>query len=243
MRELSRLVFLLRSDLARLDCRSAFRLQAGQDGLPPAWRIPLGVLRSRGYLAAVTHRTGRFLRRPRSGRAAALLARAAAALFLPFKIFVMLYAKISIPDSLEIGPGLLLSDRGRIILAGRRFGANLTVGPNVTAGQLKESDATPIIGDDVVLEGDCILFGRITVGDGCVVKPGTALCRNAPAGRIVSGNPAVFLALGQPLLANDASPVGREPRLAGPDRPAAASLRPPPTVSSRPSLSRAEACQ
>lgn len=189
MREFSRLVFLLRSDLARLPGQPGSR----PDGLPSAWRIPGALLTSRGYLAATTHRISRFLRQPRRGRLGSLLARSAAGLFRPIKIFVLLYSKISIPDALEIGPGLLLADQGRIILAGRAFGANLTVGPNVTAGQLRESDATPLIGDDVVLEGDCVLFGRITVGDGCVVTAGSALCRSAPAGVVVRGNPPVFL--------------------------------------------------
>lgn len=242
MREFSRLVFLLRSDLARLPGQTGPR----PDELPSAWRIPGALLASRGYLAAATHRISRFLRLPRRGRLASLLARSAVGLFRPVKIFVLLYAKISIPDALEIGPGLLLSDRGRIILAGRKFGANLTIGPNVTAGQLKESDATPLIGDDVVLEGDCVLFGRITVGDGCVVTAGSALCRNAPAGVTVRGNPPVFLRPeqpGRPLPSTPANLPNAMERLARQGHPPCPRLRNdlPRPGAARPPLARAEA--
>ena len=72
------------------------------------------------------------------------------------------------------------------------LGKNVTVFQGVTIGSKRDGKkaGSPIIEDDVCIFPNAVLIGRITVGRGAVVAPGSIVIDDVPAGATVAGNPA-----------------------------------------------------
>jgi serine acetyltransferase len=111
--------------------------------------------------------------------------------------------KISIDDMLTIGPGLVLSGYGKIIVGAKSIGANCTLLRNVTIGIGGRVREKPAIGNNVYLESNAIVFGRINIGNNVVIKAGSVCSKNIPDGCIVDGNPARIINRQQHRLNNE----------------------------------------
>lgn len=104
------------------------------------------------------------------------------------KISIM-WGKMDILDGIPIGSGLHLSDKGGIIIGAVSIGENCTISSNVTIGMDKNGNK-PILGDNVVIGCDTIVYGSVAIADGCVIDRSTVLNRTMPLKDIfISGNP------------------------------------------------------
>lgn len=94
----------------------------------------------------------------------------------------------------EINGGLAVFHNLGAVIALQKAGKNLSVGHGVTIGRSDRPDVEgrdcPIIGDNVRICTNSVVFGPITIGDNVVVGAGTVLCKSVPANCSVVGNPA-----------------------------------------------------
>ena len=79
----------------------------------------------------------------------------------------------------------------------KKMGNGCTIHNNITIGAGKEK-ITPEIGDDVIIESDSIVYGRITIGSGTLIMGGSVLSKSIPGGCIVKGNPARIINKSRP---------------------------------------------
>jgi serine acetyltransferase len=81
---------------------------------------------------------------------------------------------------------------GIIISGDVVLGKNVTVFQGVTIGSKRDGKkaGSPTIEDDVCIFPNAVLIGRIKVGRGAIVAPGSVVIEDVPAGATVAGNPA-----------------------------------------------------
>ncbi|MEW8418607.1 MAG: hypothetical protein AB2690_15295 [Candidatus Thiodiazotropha endolucinida] len=101
----------------------------------------------------------------------------------------MIWGKYEILETTPVGPGLVISDKGRIVVGANKIGSNVTIFSNVTIGMDMDGKKSEI-GDNVVICSNSIVYGPIKVGNGCVVEPESVLTKTIPDGLSVKGNPA-----------------------------------------------------
>jgi serine acetyltransferase len=162
-------------------------------------RFPSGVGRLKGWLACVrssgllvlaVQRTTRQwqslrLRRERRLKRAAL--RFLVALGHPL---VVVRVKADVVSDTEIAPGVCLSDRGHLVMWARAVGSGTVIHHAVTIGMSLMNQGKPIIGKNVWIGPDCVIYGSIEIGDGATLLPGTVLSKSIPPRTLVKGNPA-----------------------------------------------------
>lgn len=101
-------------------------------------------------------------------------------------------------DSIElitdkIGPGLLLLHNMGCIVNARSAGCDLTVAQGVTVGTGNRNDngeREPILGDNVHIATNAVVFGGITIGSNVKIGAGCILNKSVPDNCVVVGNPA-----------------------------------------------------
>jgi serine O-acetyltransferase len=111
------------------------------------------------------------------------------------RTFAIVLAKSDIYYATVIDEGVHLSDNGRLIIGARRIGRGTIIHDRVTIG-VKAGAAViePIIGENVWIGADCVIYGDITIGDGATILPETVLSMNVPPRAVVAGNPATIIA-------------------------------------------------
>lgn len=120
-------------------------------------------------------------------------------MFYICKYLSVVFYKIEIGEFSTIGPGLFLSKRGHIIIGAESIGThctlehNITIGLGLKRGSLKGS--LPVIGDNVYVGNNSIIYGSIHVGSGSTIHEQTVLTKNIPENTHVSGNPAKIIQL------------------------------------------------
>lgn len=90
------------------------------------------------------------------------------------------------------GGVLVLHKMGCVCLA-ERVGKNFTIAQGVTVGKghmNNEGRDVPIIGDNVWISTNAVVFGGITIGNDVKIGAGTVLNKSVPDGCTVVGNPA-----------------------------------------------------
>lgn len=90
----------------------------------------------------------------------------------------------------NIGPGLIIHHGHSSRIGPRKAGKNLQVWQNVTIGKNKSGGKQPIIGNNVKIMTNSIVFGDITIGNNVVIAAGTVVFKNVPDNCVVVGNPA-----------------------------------------------------
>ena len=110
------------------------------------------------------------------------------------KLFLMIDKSFSLPVQ-QIGEGCCLVHPWRTILNAESIGKGLVCFHNVTVG-CDDSGNRPIIGNNVVLFTNAMLFGKITVGDNARIGAGSVVVHNVPADSTVIGNPARLVKIG-----------------------------------------------
>ena len=77
---------------------------------------------------------------------------------------------------------------GVVILPRVKIGKNCTIFQNVTIGSW--DGKTPVIGDNVVIYGNSVVFGDITIGNNVIIGCGSVVNKSFPDNVVVAGNPA-----------------------------------------------------
>lgn len=103
--------------------------------------------------------------------------------------------KIQISGEPRIGPGLILSNKGQIILGVESMGSNCTISHHVTIGWGlgNQLGKTPKIGHHVIIGENSIINGPISIGDNSVILPNSVLSKSIPKNIKVGGNPAKLI--------------------------------------------------
>lgn len=75
------------------------------------------------------------------------------------------------------------------------LGRNVTIFQGTTVGSKRSGKrgGVPTIGDDVVIGANCVILGRVHIGDGALIAPGSVVVDDVPAGAIVAGPHAQVL--------------------------------------------------
>ena len=102
---------------------------------------------------------------------------------------------ISIPKSVEVGPGLRIYHFGNVFVhAEAKLGANCTLRQGVTIGERREGGPVPVIEDDVEFGAYAQVLGGVRVGRGAKVGAMTVVLRDVPPGATAVGIPARIIA-------------------------------------------------
>ncbi|MFT5083614.1 MAG: serine O-acetyltransferase [Lentisphaeria bacterium] len=142
-----------------------------------------------GFRAVAFHRFGRWRRtvNPRILRAPLTL------------LYRMLYRRarniygIELPDSIELGQGVVFEHQGGIVIHGNtHIGDNCIIRQGVTMGikDLNALDDAPILGDRVHIGAGAVLLGRVHIGDDAVIGANAVVLCDVAAGATAVGIPA-----------------------------------------------------
>lgn len=131
------------------------------------------------------------LRRVRVGWTTATIAQRVVIALLRFPVLVL--TKCDVDEQITIAPGVYLSDRGFLILGPHSIGSGTVIHERVTIGVRAGEQGRPVIGANVWIGRDCVIYGELSVGDGATVLPGSVLSMKVPAGAVAAGNPATIV--------------------------------------------------
>ena len=106
---------------------------------------------------------------------------------------MMILTKCDVDGSIRIDPGVYLSDRGSLILGPARIGSGTLIHERVTIGVRAGDPGKPVIGENVWIGPDCVIYGNLSVGDGATVLPGAVVSMSVPARAVAAGNPATIV--------------------------------------------------
>ena len=103
---------------------------------------------------------------------------------------------ISIPKSVEVGPGLRIWHFGTIFIhKDVKIGANCTLRQGVTLGNRVEGGPAPVVGDGVEFGAFAQVLGGVRVGNGARIGAMSVVLCDVPDGATAVGNPARILPL------------------------------------------------
>lgn len=142
-----------------------------------------------GPQALIAYRCRRWLsgavRRPSRWLPALLLAGPCAALTTAVRV---VYG-VHLDSTADIGPGLRLFHFGGVVLRSCTLGERCVVHHQVRIEPSPDDDVGPQIGSRVWIGPHARIIGRVRVGDGATIAPGTVVTSDVPAGALVAGNP------------------------------------------------------
>lgn len=120
-------------------------------------------------------------------------------------IFCLLWQKtieittgISIPASAKIGHSLYIGHFGGIIINSNvTIGNNCNISQGVTIGVSgrDENRGVPLLGNNIYLGANCVVAGKIIVGDNVLVAACSLLNENAEDNAVYLGVPAIQISL------------------------------------------------
>jgi serine O-acetyltransferase len=98
---------------------------------------------------------------------------------------------ISIPKSVEVGPGLRIYHFGNIFVhADTKIGANCTLRQGVTLGNRHEGGPAPVLEDDVDLGAYAQVLGGVRIGRGAKIGAMSVVLCDVSPGATAVGVPA-----------------------------------------------------
>ena len=102
---------------------------------------------------------------------------------------------IDLPYNAKIGRRFRIAHHGAVFIGSREIGDDVTIRHSVTIGLKRKSERlAPVIGNRIEIGPGACIVGDIQVGDDSVVGANTVLAQNVPAGSMVLGVPARFIA-------------------------------------------------
>lgn len=102
--------------------------------------------------------------------------------------------KIDLLRTTEVEPGVYVADEGHVIAGAQHIGAGTLIHGRVTIGRQPMQAGLPVIGRDVWIGPDCVIYGDIEVGDGATLLPRSVVTRTLPPATVAAGNPAQVVA-------------------------------------------------
>ena len=106
---------------------------------------------------------------------------------------IHILTKCDLAGDISIGHDVYLSDHGFLILRPECIGSGTLIHQRVTIGMRAGDRAKPVIGNNVWIGPDCIIYGNISVGDGATILPGSVVSMSVPARAVAGGNPATIV--------------------------------------------------
>lgn len=144
-------------------------------------------LREQSLWAIAVYRFGRWNDRRRPGLTKWIMERLYS---LAFRI-VETITGISIPKSVEAGPGLRIYHFGNVFIhANAKLGANCTLRHGVTIGNRHFNGPVPVIEDDVEIGAGAQVLGGIRIGRGATIGAMSLVLKDIPPGATAVGIPA-----------------------------------------------------
>ncbi len=120
--------------------------------------------------------------------------------------------------SSEIGDGVTMYHPSSTVLNAKRIGRNFTFRNNTTVGNVHDDNSKrPVIGDNVTLGANVVVFGDIAIGDNVVVGAGTLVNKSVPPDSVVVGNPFRIIKTRTPAVSGFLIPMARPEKRFGPD--------------------------
>lgn len=102
---------------------------------------------------------------------------------------------ISIPKTVEVGPGLRIYHFGNIFVhKDAKIGARCTLRQGITIGNRHENGPVPFLGDDVELGAYAQVLGGVHIGNGAKIGAMSVVLTDVPAGATAVGVPAKIVA-------------------------------------------------
>ena len=107
----------------------------------------------------------------------------------------MIRTGIQIPLETKIDKGLRIVHFGHIVIHPCSvIGKNFNISQGVTIGHAEgKKRGTPIIGDNVCVQPNAIIIGKIRIGNDTLIAPNSFVNIDVPDGCIAIGNPAVIV--------------------------------------------------
>lgn len=101
---------------------------------------------------------------------------------------------ISIPKSVEVGPGLKIHHFGNIFVhKDAKIGANCALRQGVTIGNRRTDGPVPILEDDVELGAYAQILGGVRIGKGATIGAMSVVLCDVPPGATAVGIPAKII--------------------------------------------------
>jgi serine O-acetyltransferase len=92
----------------------------------------------------------------------------------------------------DIGEGLFIQHGFSTIISAARIGKNCWINQQVTIGY-SDFNATPTIGDGVMIAAGAKVFGKISIGNNSIVGANAVVSKNVPPNCTVVGIPAYII--------------------------------------------------
>ncbi|MGO9803204.1 MAG: acyltransferase [Steroidobacteraceae bacterium] len=104
---------------------------------------------------------------------------------------IMMVTKCDVGETIDIAPGVYLSDCGFLILGMASIGSGTLIHERVTIGPRAGDREEPVIGANVWIGPDCVIYGDL--GNGATVLPGSVVSIGVPSAAVAAGNPATII--------------------------------------------------
>lgn len=111
-------------------------------------------------------------------------------LYYVAQFFNLVFSRIEISVTTDIGPGLVILHPQCIVIGGGKIGDNVKIFQGVTVGLKKYSGEYPTIGDNVFLHAGSMVLGDVKIGDNVRVGARSIVLSDIPSNCIAVGIPA-----------------------------------------------------
>lgn len=98
----------------------------------------------------------------------------------------------TIATNMKVSPGFMCIHPFATTVNAESIGKNFIVRNNVTIGNNMSGDR-PTIGDNVSVNANSVVIGKITIGNNVVIGAGSVVTKSVPDNCVVVGNPAFIL--------------------------------------------------